>query len=55
MNWTWLRFRLAQTFRCRHQWTPGDQRGHTACGKCGVWRWFPRVRRPIHSGEGDRV
>jgi hypothetical protein len=43
LNLGWIRWRIGS--RCDHEWTTGDRRGHRACGKCGVWRWYPVTRR----------
>jgi hypothetical protein len=45
INWKWIAYRFRQIRRCSHEWTTGDRVGHQACGRCGVWRWFPVVNR----------
>jgi hypothetical protein len=44
INWRWIARRFRHVGRCPHEWTTGDRVGHKACGRCGVWRWFPIVK-----------
>lgn len=40
INWGWIGYRWKMR-ECRHRWDTGDRKGHAACSKCGVWRWYP--------------